>query len=521
MSVVPGNVETDQQPPMTVPLRHFLLALGFLVAGGLLGLATAAGGTVVGPPPGWSSLAHVHLLLAGWVCVTIMGAMTQFVPVWSGVQLYSRALATRQLQLVTVGLLGFATGLLTGRLALVPVFGAVMVAGFWVFAYNIARTLRAVGPLRDLDVTERHFLLALGFFVLLTLLGVVLAVDLVRPVLGGTPIDRPDLVRAHATLAVFGAILTTVLGALYQLATMFTQTELHGIDAPLKRIEEVGYPVGVLALATGRLLGAGEPGSRVLGVGGGVLVIAGLLAMSVVLARRLLETRVPWTPMLSRYAVLAPALALWGLVTLPSWLRDPLADGTTFGAPGTVHLLTLGVIGFVVLGTVYHIVPFIVWVHRYSDLLGFEDVPMIDDLYSDRLARVDFGCFLVGTVLLVAVDLLKSPVLLAAVEPAAPAGTILSFDGMVTIGAIAGGVAVLVGIAVFCGNVVFVLRTHSPYSVREILFGARPGDGTNRDHAGSGTDGDRVDAGTDRDHAGSGAEPNHADSGTDVAPDRS
>ncbi|WP_096391547.1 hypothetical protein [Halopenitus persicus] len=471
MSVVPGNVETDQQPPMTVPLRHFLLALGFLVAGGVLGLATAASGTVIGTPPGWSSLAHVHLLLAGWVCVTIMGAMTQFVPVWSGVQLYSRALATRQLQLVTVGLLGFVTGLLTGRLALVPVFGAVMVAGFWVFAYNVARTLRTVGSLRDLDVTERHFLLALGFFVLLTVLGIVLAVDLVRPLLGGTPIDRPDLVRAHATLAVFGAVLTTVLGALYQLATMFTQTELHGIDVSLKRIEEVGYPIGVLALATGRLLGTGTPGSRVLGVGGGVLVIAGLLAMSVVLARRLVETRVPWTPMLSRYAVLAPALALWGLVTLPSWLRDPLANGTTFGAPGTVHLLTLGVIGFVVLGTVYHIVPFIVWVHRYSDLLGFEDVPMIDDLYSDRLARIDFACLLVGTSLLVAVDLFE------AVDPTVLAGTIPAAGRVVTIGAMLGGVAVLVGIAVFCGNVVLVLRIHSPYSVREILLGARPGDG--------------------------------------------
>src|SRR6056297_3587132 len=108
MSAVPGNVDTDQQPPMTVPLRHFVIALAFLLAGTGLGV-----GAALGRVSGLASLAHVHLLLAGWVCVTIMGAMTQFVPVWSGVKLHSRRLAVAQLWLVVVGLTGFATGLLT------------------------------------------------------------------------------------------------------------------------------------------------------------------------------------------------------------------------------------------------------------------------------------------------------------------------------------------------------------------------------------------------------------------------
>jgi len=83
MSVVPGPLETDQQPPMTIPLRHFVLGLAFLLLGIGVGLGIAAG-----VAPGFATLAHVHLLLAGWVCLTIMGAMTQFVPVWSGVELH-------------------------------------------------------------------------------------------------------------------------------------------------------------------------------------------------------------------------------------------------------------------------------------------------------------------------------------------------------------------------------------------------------------------------------------------------
>ncbi|ELZ35630.1 hypothetical protein C472_11404 [Halorubrum tebenquichense DSM 14210] len=49
-------------------------------------------------------------------------------------------------------------------------------------------------------------------------------------------------------------MLTTVYGALYQLATMFTQTELHGVDHRHRAVEEVGHPVGVAALAAGRLV---------------------------------------------------------------------------------------------------------------------------------------------------------------------------------------------------------------------------------------------------------------------------
>ena len=76
MGAIPGNIETDQQPPMTVPLRHFVVGLAFLVAGVGLGI-----GLHLNAVPGLGRLAHVHLLLAGWICITIMGAMTQFVPV--------------------------------------------------------------------------------------------------------------------------------------------------------------------------------------------------------------------------------------------------------------------------------------------------------------------------------------------------------------------------------------------------------------------------------------------------------
>ena len=435
MSVIPSDLDTDQQPPMTVPLRHFIIGLGFLLLGGFVSVSG-----ILGFLPGLATLAHLHLLLAGWVCMTIMGAMTQFVPVWSGTQLHSRRFAVVQLWFVAGGLTGFAATLIIGIRWWLPLFGSLMLVGFWVFAYNLGRTLVTARPL---DTTERHFALALGFFVLLTTLGLLLAIDFIAPVFAPLSIPRDRIVMTHATIAVFGAVLTTIIGALYQLATMFTQTKLHGIDVPIQRFEEVAYPIGVVALALGRLL-AIRPMAQI----GGMLVIASLLGLSVILVRRLYETQVDWTPMLSRYAMVVPAIAFWASLAIPAWITAPLSRKSMYGASGTTHLLLLGVIGFVVLGTLYHIIPFVIWVHRYSDVLGYEKVPMIDDLYDSRLATIDFVAVMLGTAVLVLAERFGLPAIAWAL----------------------GGIGAVVGFSVFFGNMLLVIHKHSPHGIRRIIF---------------------------------------------------
>jgi hypothetical protein len=270
-------------------------------------------------------------------------------------------------------------------------------------------------------------------------------VGFTRPLFADTVVDRTGVVGAHATVAVFGAVLTTVYGALYQLATMFTQTELHGVDEYLQPVEAVGHPVGVVLLALGRLVDA-----VVVARVGAVLVLVAALAFGTILVRKLFEMQVDWTPMHTRYAVAAPALLGWALVTAPAWLRAPTAPAHRLGAPGATHLLVLGAVGFVVLGTLYHIVPFIIWVHRYSDLLGLEDVPMIDDLYDDQLAAADAALLVSGLGALVAAERLRLPVLVQAI----------------------GGVLVSLGVLVFGTNMLLVVHEHSPHSVGHILFGA-------------------------------------------------
>ncbi|PHQ45335.1 hypothetical protein DJ68_13480 [Halorubrum sp. C3] len=430
---------------MTVPLRHFLVGLALLGGALLVGI-----GLVADAVPGLGGLVHVHLFLIGWVCVTIMGAMTQFVPVWSGTTLRSRRLASAQLALVVGGLVGFGAALALGRLSWLAGFGAVMLCGFWAFVYNVGRTLATVD---EFDVTERHFVVALAFFVILTGLGVLLAADLGSGLLAGLGVSHAGVRGAHVTLAVFGAVLTTIYGALYQLGTMFTQTALRGIDHRLRAVEEVGHPVGVVGLAGGRLVG-----STALARVGAALVLLAALGFAVVLARRLSEMRVERTPMHTRYAVVALALTAWVATAAPAWIRSPAAPEHVLGGPGSAPLLLLGVVGFVILGTLYHIVPFVVWVERYSDRLGFEAVPMIDDLYDDRLAAADGTLLFVGTALVAAADVL-----------AGASGTALG--GGARGPALVGMTLVTLGVAVFAVNAIWVIRRHSAGTLARVALG--------------------------------------------------
>lgn len=429
MSAPLGEVNTEAGPPLAIPLQHFLVGLVFLVAGVSAGALASVRSVYLLP--------HVHLLLVGWVCVTIMGAMTQFVPVLSDVSLHSQRLAQTQLLLVVVGVAGLASAFAFRRYAATVFPGAVLLAGFWVFVYNIGRTLPSLDG-RRLDVTETHFVYALVFAIVATFFGVTLAADYRWNLLVETQFSRDAFVAAHAVLAVFGIVVTTVIGAMYQLVTMFTQTELEGIEVQFKKFERIAYPSGVVVLALGRLFGVDAVASA-----GAGLVLVSLTGFGLVALRKLHESLVDVTehPMLVRYVVASFALLAWTPLAVPELSLDPLSSGFA-GEAATTHVLFAGFIGFIVVGTLYHIVPFLVWVESYSARLGLEDVPMIDDLYDTRLERADLALTFLGAV-----------------------GVVVGLRlGNTAVVAASGGVAAA-GYAVFAVNLLLVVSRHKPGGV--------------------------------------------------------
>lgn len=397
MTTPSSELRLDQGPPVAIPLCHFVVALGFLLLAGFGGVVRSFISF-----PGLDGVAYLHTLFLGWIVLTIMGAMTQFVPVWSGVRIHSHRLAVVQLWFVTGGLVGFVAVLLAGRFVYLPLVALPIVLGIWAFVYNVGRTLFLARPL---DVTEGHFVGALLAFTALAPLGYALAVDFTNPLFDSLFLTRGDVFVTHVTLALFGAVLLTVVGALYQLGQMFTGNSLTQLDYRLIRLETATLPAGVFLLALARGVDA-----TLLARIGALGILLGMVAFVVVLTRLLARGSVERNPMTDRYRIGTAAVFLWLVLSVPSWTTRPLEYTALWGHPNADTVLIFGVFGFVLLGTLYHIVPFIIWLDRYSDHVGFEQVPMVEDLYSERLERIDLSVVLAGFGGLVVSELFALPV---------------------------------------------------------------------------------------------------------------
>ncbi len=89
--------------------------------------------------------------------------------------------------------------------------------------------------------------------------------------------------------------------------------------------------------------------------------------------------------------VIVTVLGLW-LST--GWIPgEELAARLTFGY-GVLALL--GWISVTIIGMMYKIIPFLVWHHRYSDLVGLRPVPSATQLLGESAPRMEFWLLYAG-----------------------------------------------------------------------------------------------------------------------------
>jgi cbb3-type cytochrome oxidase subunit 1 len=120
--------------------RWFIAAaLAYALLGGLLGLAWLA---QPGALPAYALRAHAHLMLVGFVGMTIFGVALHMLPRFTARALFSERMADAQFVLVNAGLVAMALGWLLGARLAVAAGGAALWLGFALFAVNIALTVR-------------------------------------------------------------------------------------------------------------------------------------------------------------------------------------------------------------------------------------------------------------------------------------------------------------------------------------------------------------------------------------------
>lgn len=346
-------------------------------------------------------LGLVHLCVLGWLMPIAIGSLHQFVPVVFDVPVRSERLAWGALVLYALG----APGLVGHMWRMATGWGFVMAAlmlcaSLWLYAANLLATLLHT---REWTLTGVHILAALVYLLVAATLGLALAWHLHAPWL---PVNHLQLLRAHAHAAGLGFFGLLIMGVAYRLLEMF----LLGQGAP----QHSGWVSFVAVNAALGLLLAGfvrGPDSLLTNVGMGfaaVGVLAFLNQVRLIYALRLRpRTDETWRLTFASCCYLAAALVLSGallVAPLPAALRDRLV--LAYG------LLALpGFMGSIVIGQLYKILPFLVWLERFSPHVGARKVPTADELLAQRPQRVQGALMHGGLLVLAAGVVLAVPML--------------------------------------------------------------------------------------------------------------
>lgn len=339
-------------------------------------------------------LGLVHLCVLGWLLPIAFGALLQLVPVLFEVPLASERQAWVALALYVLGGVGFVGHI--GTLSIgwgLPLSGSLLLSGVWLHAFNLSRSALR-NPARARSMTGVFVLSALGWLAFASALGLMLAFHLWRPYL---PLNHLIALRAHAHAAGVGFFGLLIMGVGFELLEMFLLS--HGAPKWPGWASVALIDVGLVALCVDQLFGP----LQVLGLAGIGAVALGIVFFAVrvrmILARRMrraLDASAWLTG--GSVALLLIAAGLAGALSIGQF--EPALHDRLVLAYGVLALP--GFMGTVVVGQLHKIVPFLVWLHRFSPYVGLKKVPTASELLDERSRNVQAALMGAGLALLLA-----------------------------------------------------------------------------------------------------------------------
>jgi len=399
----PTNIASSLSPPFSMVSKYFLAAVVSFVA--LTGISALVAADLQGHHFQPKLLALTHIATLGWISMIIFGAMYQLVPVVLEVKLFSATLGEIQFWLYVLGIIGLVYGFWNFNVGTHFTASAALVTlAIVIFVVNIFFTMANV---TKWNLTGLYLLTALVYLNITALAGFLLSINLGFPFISRIHLDYLTI---HAHLGFIGWVVMVIMGVALKLIPMFGLS--HGFSTRPAKLAYVLVNVGLLGMTVEWLM-TGPAWLRQLYL---ALLSIGILAFLLQLVEIFRHRMKKKLDLGMKHSAVAFGYFLLSLIT---GLSLAFAD---LGDPGARQalVLTYGVIvifGFfsmLIIGQMYKIVPFLVWFHTFSDRVGKEPVPMLKDMFSEKVGRIQFVLINVGMVFALVGSLWTQPQLLRA-----------------------------------------------------------------------------------------------------------
>ena len=376
------GLSLDQAPPLSVPVSFFLLAPVAILSAGVMLLSSGASLLVTRHAGATAALTHVGTL--GLLGSVMLGALYQMIPVVAGAPVPIVRSAHGVHAGYVVGVVALVAGLLDGTRWLTILGAVALTLALIVFVAAITvALLRAPAK----TATTRGMMTAvLGLCVALAL-GATMAY--VRGAGIATP-WYPQFVLAHLGVGLVVWVGGLISAVSFQVIPMFYLAPELGPRHQIGLIALVFCTLLALPLALALGAGPGWMAGLMLPGGAAVWLLHPMAVLRALRSRR----RKRADPSLSFWRLgLSAAIASFVVGACAAIWDDPRL-GLCFG-----YLLVWGWAGSIVHGMLSRIVPFLVWFHRFSSLVGIVAVPPMRRLLPERLSQVGLACHLLALVL--------------------------------------------------------------------------------------------------------------------------
>lgn len=387
------GLSTKNAPSVWVVVPHFLIGtVSFLLASVFLLFNYE---DLLGYHISGSVLAVVHLMILGWVSMIIFGALYQLIPVVMQVKLFSEKLAITTLGSLVVGLFFLIAAFLGYKFQLTNNFivgGSLVILAIILFAFN---TLKSALVSKEKSISKYYIMASAVYLLLTVLLGLFTVINLSYNLL---PVAHTEFMKTHLIVGLVGWFLMLVIGVAAKLMPMFLI--VHKTKENLLKWGFYLINAGILIIFAATFIAQTPDFIDIISF---VLIFAGLVMF-------LLFNYDVFSHRMRRKLDIGMKLSAIGLIILATTILSFVATyfgNSVLGLPvGRIEIISglLLIYGFftgLILGQTYKTLPFIIWLYYYQALVGKQKVPLVAELYSDKLATVHMYSFVLSIVLFV------------------------------------------------------------------------------------------------------------------------
>lgn len=330
-----------------------------------------------------------HILTLGFITMIIFGAMFQLVPVVLEVKLFSTILAEIQFWIYTFGviLLTYKFYYFSSNLSFV-LPALLLSLAMVIFTINIVISMTKV---KKWNITGSYLASALFWLLITALAGYLLSKNLDKPFI---KINHLQYLKLHAITAFVGWVSMVVMGVSFKLIPMFTLS--HGYKLTLAKWSFVLINIGLLGINW--IMHYPDTGFYNLIFG--VLIFAGIILYLIqifIIFKKRIRKKLDIGLKFSAFAFIMMGFSLLLNFSFLFFNYESIKNLTLLYG----FTVLVGYVSFLIVGQMYKIVPFLVWYHKYSSKVGLQQVPMLKDMFNEKLAEIQFYLMIAGLVLLV------------------------------------------------------------------------------------------------------------------------